>query len=78
MKEKTMPVWPKKVVNIFSIFQIPRVPEYGEAQKARCRKEVVRQTSNGNVLLQLGRYLSPELCQLVPKLRTQEVSEPRL
>ncbi|MEI6639383.1 MAG: hypothetical protein WCL46_06675 [Chlorobium sp.] len=60
MKEKTMPVWAKKVVNIFSIFQIPRVPEYGEAQKARCRKEVVRQTSNGNVLLQLGHYLTAE------------------
>ena len=55
-----MPVWAKKVANIFSIFQIPRVPEYGEARKARFRKEVVRQTSNGNVLLQLGYYLTEE------------------
>ncbi len=78
MKEKTMPVWAKKVANIFAIFQIPRVPEYGEAQKAICRKEVVRQMSNGNVLLQLGHYLTAELCQLVPKLRAQEVAEPRL
>ncbi len=60
MKEKAMPVWAKKVVNIFSIFQIPRVPEYGEFQKAGSRKEVVRQTSNGNVLLQLGHYLTEE------------------
>ena len=55
-----MPVWAKKVANIFSIFQIPRVPQHGEAQKARYRKEVVRQTSNGNVLLQLGHYLTEE------------------
>lgn len=60
MKGKTMPVWVKKVVNIVSIFQIPQVPQYGEAQKARFRKEVVRQTSNGNVLLQLGHYLTEE------------------
>ncbi len=60
MKGKTMPVWVKKVANIVSIFQIPHVPQYGEAQKARFRKEVVRQTSNGNVLLQLGHYLTEE------------------
>jgi hypothetical protein len=60
MKEKAMPVWAKKVANIFSIFRIPRVPEYGESQKAGYRKEVVRQTSNGNVLLQLGHYLTEE------------------
>ncbi len=60
MKETTMPIWVKKVANIVSIFKIPRVPQHGEIQKARFRKEAVRQTSNGNVLLQLGHYLTEE------------------
>lgn len=55
-----MPVWLKKAANIFSIFRIPHVPEHGEAQKKRHRKEAVQQTSNGNVLLQLGHYITEE------------------
>ena len=55
-----MPVWVKKAANIVSIFRIPRVPQHGEAQKSQHRKEVVRQTSNGNVRLQLGHYLTEE------------------
>jgi len=60
MKEKTMPLWLKKAASLFSIFQIPRIPQHGEAQKSKYRREVVRQTSNGNVLLQLGHYLTEE------------------
>ena len=60
MKEKTMPIWLKKAESLFSIFQIPRIPEHGEAQKSKYRREVVRQTSNGNVLLQLGYYANAE------------------
>ena len=60
MKEKTMPVWLKKAANIFSIFEIPRVPQHGEKQKSKYRREVVRQTADGNALLQLGHYLTEE------------------
>jgi len=60
MRESTMPDWVKKAANIVSIFRIPRVPQHGEIQKSRNRREVVRQTSNGNVLLQLGHYLTEE------------------
>ncbi|NTV47295.1 MAG: hypothetical protein HGB11_12430 [Chlorobiales bacterium] len=60
MKRKTIAEWLKKASSIFSIFQIPHVPEYGDAQKKRHRKEAVMQTSNGNVLLQLGHYVTEE------------------
>jgi hypothetical protein len=60
MRESTMPVWVKKAAKIVSIFRIPRVPQHGEARKSIHRREVVRQTSNGNVLLQLGHYLTEE------------------
>ncbi len=60
MRESSMPVWVKKAANVVSIFQIPRVPQHGEAQKSKYRREVVRQTANGNVLLQLGHYLTEE------------------
>ena len=60
MKEKAMSIWLKKCANIFSIFEIPRVPQHGEEQKSKYRREVVRQTSDGNVLLQLGHYLTEE------------------
>ena len=60
MKEIAMTVWVRKAANIFSIFQVPRIPLHGEAQKKRHRKDVVRQTSNGNVLLQLGNYVTEE------------------
>lgn len=60
MKRKTIAERVKKAVSIFSIFQIPRVPEHGDAQKKRHRKEAVQQTSNGNVLLQLGHYITEE------------------
>ncbi len=55
-----MPVWLKKAANIFSIFEIPRVPQHGEKQKSKYRREVVRQTSDGNVFLHLGSYLTEE------------------
>ena len=55
-----MSVWVKKAANIVPIFRIPQVPQHGEDQKSMYRKEVVRQTSNGNVLLQLGHYLTEE------------------
>ncbi len=60
MKEKTMSIWLKKWANLVSIFEIPRVPQHGEAQKSMFRREVVRQTADGNVLLQLGYYLTEE------------------
>ena len=46
-----MSIWLKKWANLVSIFEIPRVPQHGE---------VVRQTADGNVLLQLGYYLTEE------------------
>jgi len=55
-----MPIWLKKAASLFSIFQIPRIPQHGEALKSKYRREVVRQTSNGNVLLQLGYYANAD------------------
>jgi len=55
-----MPIWLKKAASLFSIFQIPRIPQHGKALKSKYRREVVRQTSNGNVLLQLGYYANAD------------------
>jgi hypothetical protein len=57
----------KKAAGIFSIFHIPRLPQHGEQQKMRFRKEAVMQTSNGNVLLQLGHYITEEKIQRMKK-----------
>ena len=50
----------RKIANIASIFQIPRLPQHGEAQKKRSRKEVIRQISKRNSCLQLGYYVTEE------------------
>ncbi len=60
MVEKAMARTIKKVAGIFSVFKIPRVPRHGDAQKKIHRKEAVQQVSNGNVLLQLGQYITEE------------------
>lgn len=60
MVEKAMAKTIKKVAGIFSVFKIPRVPRHSDAQKKALRKEAVQQASNGNVLLQLGQYITEE------------------
>lgn len=50
----------KKVASIFSVFKIPRLPRQSDAEKKAHRKEAVQQVSNGNVLLQLGKYITEE------------------
>ncbi len=59
MKEKASTAR-SKAMGIFSIFHIPPMPRHGEDQKKKHRKEAVRLTSNGNVLLQLGHYVTEE------------------
>ena len=48
------------MANISSIFQIPRLPKHGEAQKKRFRKEVIQQISKKSRCLQRGYYVTEE------------------
>lgn len=60
MKKNTIPDPVKKALDIFSIFQIPRLPQHREDQKKRLRRETVRQVSKREVCLSLGYYVTEE------------------
>ena len=60
MKNKTMAVLVRKAISLCAIFKIPQFPRYGEFEKKRFRKEVVRQISKSNFSLQLGYYVTVE------------------
>ena len=60
MYNKTVAALAKKVASLGSIFQIPRVPGYGENEKKRFRKEVVRQISKRNISLRLAYYVTAD------------------
>jgi hypothetical protein len=60
MKENTRTTFARKIANIGSIFQIPQLPQHGEAQKKRFRKEVIQQISKKNMCLQFGHYVTEE------------------
>ncbi len=71
MKNNTIALLARRAAGLGSIFQIPRVPCYGETEKKRFRQEVVLQISKRNHSLQLGSYvtaddidrLKKELCE---------------
>ena len=60
MKENSIAILARKIDNIGSIFQIPRLPQHGEEQKKRFREEVIQQISKRNMCLQLGYYVTHE------------------
>lgn len=60
MKENMIATLTRKIANIALIFQIPRLPKHGEAQKKRFRKEVIQQISKRNICLQHGHYVTEE------------------
>jgi len=60
MKENTRTILARKIANVGSIFQIPRLHQHGEEQKKRFRKEVIQQISKRNMCLQLGYYVTEE------------------
>ena len=43
---------------LFSIFRVPSKPKSCEKRRKDVRTRTVRHTSNGNILLQLGRFVT--------------------
>ena len=60
MNNKTIAVLARKAASLGAIFKIPQLPCYGETEKKRARREVVRQISKSNLSLQLGYYVTVE------------------
>jgi len=60
MKNKSIAAIARKVTSLGLIFKIPQLPSYGETEKKRARREVVRQLSTRTLSLQLGYYVTAE------------------
>ncbi len=54
--------------SFFSVFIPPSIPQHSDKEKKKLLKKAVSKTATGNVLLQLGRYLtSKDIAELKEK-----------